>query len=81
MNAGLDGLIDAYFRTIPVPERISVLGRIIRHVAEQLPVLGTYYSGAPDAFANRLVNVTPKWAGAAAGTNPSWNAHEWDVRG
>jgi hypothetical protein len=34
MNAELDGLIDAYFRTIPVPERTSVLGRIIRHVAE-----------------------------------------------
>ena len=80
MTAELDGLIDAYFRTIPVPERISVLGRIIRHVAEQLPVMGTYYSGTPDAFANRLVNVSTRWAGAAAGTNPAWNAHEWDLR-
>lgn len=77
MNADLDGLIDAYFRTIPVPERVSVLGRIIRHVAEQLPVMGTYYSGRPDAFAIRLVNVSPRWGG---GTNPAWNAHEWDVR-
>jgi peptide/nickel transport system substrate-binding protein len=80
MNAEMDGLIDAYFRTIPVPERISALGQIILHVAEQLPVMGTYYTGQPDAFANRLVNVSPKWAGAAAGTNPAWNAHEWDVR-
>jgi ABC-type transport system substrate-binding protein len=35
MNPEMDGLIDAYFRTIPMPERISVLGRIIRHVAER----------------------------------------------
>jgi len=47
VNAELDGLVEAYFRTIPVPERISVLGRIIRHVAEQLPVMGLYYSGQP----------------------------------
>ncbi len=79
MNAELDGLIDAYFRTIPVPERISVLGRFIRHVAEQLPVMGLYYSGRPDAFANRLINVSPRSTGAT-GTNPAWNAHEWDVR-
>jgi len=79
VNAELDGLVAGYFRTIPVPERISVLGRIIRHVAEQLPVMGTYYSPAPDAFANRLVNVSPRNVGLT-GTNPAWNAHEWDVR-
>jgi ABC-type transport system substrate-binding protein len=80
MNAELDGLIDRYFQTIPVPDRTAVLGRIIRHVAEQLPVMGTYYDGQPDAFAHRLVNVSTRVAGAAAGTHPSWNAHEWDVR-
>lgn len=80
MNAELDGLIDAYFRTIPTPERISVLGRIIRHVAEQLPVMGTYYDGRPDAFAKRLIDVSPRWGGGAAGTNPAWNAQEWDIK-
>ncbi len=79
MNAELDGLIDAYLRTIPVPERISLLGGFIRHVAEQLPVMGLYYSGTPDAFANRLVNVSTRSRGLV-GTNPAWNAHEWDVR-
>ena len=79
MNAELDGLIDAYFRTIPVQERISGLGRIIRHVAEQLPVMGIYYSGRPDGFATRLINVSARWS-ASTGTNPAWNAHEWDVR-
>jgi len=80
MNAELDGLVETYVRTIPLPERISVLGRIIRHVAEQLPVMGLYYSGTPDAFANRLVNVSTRSKGAV-GTNPAWNAHEWDLRG
>jgi len=36
MNPELDSLVDAYFRTILEPERIAVLGRIVRHVAEQL---------------------------------------------
>ena len=75
----LDGLVEAYFRTIPAPERISVLGRIIRHVAEQLPVMGIHYTGQPAAFANRLVNVSTRSRGLV-GTNPAWNAHEWDVR-
>jgi len=79
MNAELDGLVETYVRTIPLPERISVLGRIIRHVAEQLPVMGLYYSGTPDAFANRLANVSTRSRGTT-GTNPAWNAHEWDVR-
>jgi len=78
MNAELDGLVAAYFRTIPVPERISVLGGIIRHVAEQLPVMGLYYLGRPVAFANRLINISTRWA--VGGANPGWNAHEWDVR-
>jgi hypothetical protein len=42
--------------------------------------MGTYYDGQPDAFANRVVNVSTRTAGAAAGTHPAWNAHEWDVR-
>jgi len=70
MNAELDGLIDAYFRTIPMPERVSVLGRIIRHMAEQVPVMGLYCSGAPYAFANRLSNVSTRDAGGS-GTNPA----------
>jgi len=77
MNAELDGLVEAYFRTIPVPERISLLDGIIRHVAEQIPVMGLYYSFRPDAFANRLVNISPRIGGSR---NPAWNAHEWDVK-
>lgn len=59
MNSQLDNLIDSYFRTIPEPERIVVLGRIIRHIAEQLPVMGIYHDARPDAFSYRLINVIP----------------------
>ena len=55
MNAELGGLVAAYFRTIPLSERVSVLGWIIRHVAEQLPVIGIYYSGRPDAWSRRAL--------------------------
>jgi len=77
MNPELDGLIDAYFRTIPLADRIAVMGRILRHVAEQLPVMGIYYNPAPDAFGNRLLNIG---IARAFGSVPSWNAHEWDVK-
>jgi peptide/nickel transport system substrate-binding protein len=76
-NAELDGLIDAYVRTIPVADRVGVMGRILRHVAEQLPVMGMYHNPAPDAFATRLRNVRPT---RALGSVPSWNAQEWDLQ-
>ena len=73
MNPELDSLVDGYFKTIPVQDRVAVLGRIVRHVAEQLPVVGIYYNPTPDGYGNRLVNVTSTWA---QGSNPGWNAHE-----
>jgi peptide/nickel transport system substrate-binding protein len=79
MNAEVDGLVASYFRTLAVPERIAVLGRIVHHVADQLPVMGIMYAARPDGFANRLINVSTRSRGNF-GTNPAWNAHEWDVR-
>ena len=80
MNPELDRLIDTYLRTIPEPARISVLGGIVQHVAEQLPVIGLYYGWRSDAYTNRLVNVGTRWSGLT-GTSPSWDAQVWDVRG
>ena len=47
MNAQLDRLVEAYFRTISEQERIAVVGRIVRHVAEQLPVMGLTSADGP----------------------------------
>ncbi len=35
MSAEFDALLDTYFKTVPVPERIQALGQIIRHMAGQ----------------------------------------------
>lgn len=39
--------------------------------------MGLYYNPVPDAYAKRLVNVTPSWVGVST---PAWNAHQWDLR-
>ena len=78
MNPALDSLLDTHFRTILEPERIAVLGQIVRHLAEQLPVMTIYYGVRSDAYANRLVNVSPQWS-SSVGAYPSWDAQEWDV--
>jgi len=46
----------------------------VKHTSAPLPEQTTAL------FANRLVNVSTRTAGAGAGTNPAWNAHEWDVK-
>ena len=81
VNPELDAVIDTYYRTIRRQERIPLLGRVAQHMADQLPVMGIYYTPTPDAHGNRLLSVGTLWAGegAPASTFPSWNAHEWDV--
>jgi len=76
MNTEFDELIDQYFVTVPVPERLQVLSRILFHVADQLPVMGLYYNPRPEAISDRLLGASRDRTGGELG----WNAHEWDVR-
>src|SRR5207249_2474179 len=39
MNPEFDALLETYFKTVPMPERIQVLGQIIRHMAEQVTLV------------------------------------------
>ena len=71
----LDGLVDRYLTTVPMPERIQVVGEIIHHVADQVVGAGILYSPAFVFVGDRLVNFTP------SGREIIWNAHEWDIRG
>lgn len=66
----LDALIDRYYVTIPRPERMQVLGQVLHHVTDQLPVMPVLFD--PDALmvSNRLKNVEP-------GT--PWKAQQWEV--
>jgi peptide/nickel transport system substrate-binding protein len=75
MNPALDALVDRYRATVPVPERIQVLGEIVNHVADQVVAAGLYYIAVPTAVAHRVVNVTP------AERFSAWNSYAWDVLG
>lgn len=76
MNAEFDALLETYFHTVPMPERIQVLGQILRHQADAVAPLGLYYNPRPGAAANRLLNVGDEWPAVYV----VWNAHEWDVK-
>jgi peptide/nickel transport system substrate-binding protein len=71
-----DALVDRFFSTIPAAERTAVLGDIVHHMTDQLPLLGLFYNSQPMMIGNRLVNVTGR---RGEGTE-TWNAHEWDVK-
>ena len=75
MNSELDALIDTYFRTVPMPDRVGVLGQIVRHTTDQITVIGLAYLPTPGAIANRVQGVGAEWSSALI----TWNAYEWDV--
>jgi len=76
-NAEWDNIIDRYFSTVPKAERDQVLAQAVRHMTENLNVMGLFYDTEPMFIANRLVNIAPP---KADNQNLSGNAHEWDTR-
>ncbi len=74
-NRDFDGLVEKFNSTIPRSERLVTLGQIARHISENLPVLGLYYSGTVTVFDPKITNVS----GGSRG-NSTWNAAAWDLR-
>jgi peptide/nickel transport system substrate-binding protein len=72
----LDTLVDRYFTTISEPDRMQVMGQVVRTLSEQVPAIGILYDAEPTLISNKLVNVG---AGAGARTQ-AWNAYAWDVK-
>lgn len=72
MNPGFDGLIDQYVSTIPWEPRMQVLGQIMRHISDQLNVMGLFYDLRTTLVTNRLEQVSAQY--------PTWNAHEWELK-
>lgn len=68
----LTALADRYLVTIPMRERLQILGDMIHHHTSNVVLMYLMYSSQPLAISNRLLHVT-----AAKDTA---NAHEWDVR-
>lgn len=76
VNAEFDGLLDRFYTTIPVQERTVVLGQIMRHISDQLNVMGLFYHVYPTMIGVRLVNI---YAGRE-GSTQAWNAEQWDLK-
>jgi peptide/nickel transport system substrate-binding protein len=72
MNPEYDALVDRYLVTVPMGERIEYARQLVRHISENLPILGLLYDAGPVLVANRLTGVDASLAAR--------NAHEWDVR-
>ncbi len=70
-NAGLDSLIDRFYVTVPLTERVDILRSIFRHLTDQVVVMYLYYGANATMVGNRISNVVPAYFG---------NAHEWDVK-
>jgi peptide/nickel transport system substrate-binding protein len=76
MNQEFNDLIERYFRTIPKPERMDILGQIVRHQSENLQQMGLFYNVQSVARVKRVEGVTNS---GVSGFNQAWNAHTWSV--
>ena len=68
----LTPLLDSYLTTIPMAQRMEVLGQVIKHLTSNAVQLWLMYAGQPVPISNRLVNVS--------GMRNTTNVHEWDVK-
>jgi peptide/nickel transport system substrate-binding protein len=75
-SAELDGWIERYLTTIPLVERMQVMGGMVQHQTENLSQLPIFHGADPTLVSNRLQNVT------ARGDNftQAWNVQEWELR-
>ena len=71
INAELDALSERYFATIPPAERIPIMEQVVRHVTQNLNVMGLFYDAQPAMIRNRLKNVPSQGL--------AWNVNAWEV--
>ena len=70
-------LIDRFFATVPMADRMQLASQIVHHVTDHLVFLPLFYDQSPTMVSNRLLNA-PRRLGRT--TTPTWNAHLWDVQ-
>jgi peptide/nickel transport system substrate-binding protein len=70
VNAELVALIDRYFVTIPLPERIEVLQAVFRHITDRVVVIPLYYDTTPSVIGSRVANAAPAYFG---------NSYLWEL--
>lgn len=72
VNEELEGLVDRYYVTIPMADRMQLLSPIVNHLTGNVVFMWLFYGGHAMAIHNRLLNVT-------AMQNTS-NAYQWNLR-
>jgi hypothetical protein len=77
MDPQFDALLDRWQATIPMPERLQVLGQIIYEISDRLNVMPLAYGVRPIAISNRVQGVV---IGTSVEVSQAWNAQDWDVR-
>jgi len=73
MNPEFDALLARYFSTIPLSDRMNVLGQIIHHMTDQVLYLTLFFQASPTVVGSHLKGVTQYCEG--------WNASTWDLTG
>jgi peptide/nickel transport system substrate-binding protein len=73
VNPEFDAIIDRYITTIPRAERIQILRQAIRHISENLNLMGLFYDAEIGFFNSRLQNVKAR-------ENRLWDIPAWDVK-
>jgi ABC-type transport system substrate-binding protein len=72
-----NALIDKFYTTIPMDERMQVLSDLTFMAQDQLPFMGLFFDSEVALISNRLVNVNVARADLTA---MGWNAETWDLR-
>ncbi len=70
VNSEYDALMDRYLTTIPLPERMGLLGQLVQQQTDAQLVMGLFYSADAIIVSKRLQHIPPR---------TTWNAHLWDV--
>jgi peptide/nickel transport system substrate-binding protein len=74
-NPTYDDLYARYLTTIPRPERMQLVARMLELLADELPSMPIFYRVEATMISNRLRGVSI----ATSETSRAWNVHEWDV--
>jgi peptide/nickel transport system substrate-binding protein len=77
VNPTLNALIDGYYATIPLFDRVQILRQMVHLLSDQVVALGVFYAPEPMLISDRLVNVA---SGKAAEVDETWNVQEWDLK-
>jgi peptide/nickel transport system substrate-binding protein len=67
----LDGLVERFYVTLPVRERVDILRSIFRQLTDQVVVVHLYTDARAAMVDNRISKVSAEYFG---------NAHQWDVK-